>query len=428
MLSLFLLLAFSVQADEFDYNSAWRDVLDVEVSDVDIPSSDDVFQSPILPGTIFDDSSGISVMSLFPEDISSSLASYKLDYYLFSQKLTSQSSAGKSDPFDWSSLSSPAYSIVVPELTVPEAIIDMTITQSSTYDGFLINQGDTVDVNISGLKYELYLEAYSSADDEVPTVTEYKPARGEYGGGRVYGVDSVGVTRDLTDYISNFSSGATGLSSTRVINCEFRVNSCPFNIKELIFTAFVANVVTSYGIQSSSFNENRFWRARTGMFNGDIRILTVDTEGETVINIETNTQNIETNTKGIWDAIIDLPGAIIDGIVGLFVPSEGFWDEYYARYDLLFSENLGFLYESFHILYDFYENIMSASSTMNIVEVPYFSYDFSGTTFEFGGWEVNLVPEGMEILQDICRSISSIIMIIMIVNFGIKMYDKFLHL
>ena len=372
MLSLFLLLAFSVQADEFDYNSAWRDVLDVEVSDVDIPSSDDVFQSPILPGTIFDDNSGISVMSLFPEDISSSLASYELDFYLSSQKLTSQFSSGKLDPFNWSSLSSPAYSIIVPELTIPEVKVDMTITQSSTYDGFLINQGDTVDVNISGLQYNLYLEAYSSADDEVPTVTEYKPARGEYVlYHRIYGVDSVGVTRELTDYISNASSGATGLSSNRVLNCEFRVNSCPFNIKELIITVFKAEVVNTYGIQVSSFNENRFWRARTGMLNGDIRILTVDTEGETVINIETNTQNIETNTKGIWDAIIDLPGTIIDGIVGLFVPSEGFWDEYYAKYDLLFFENLGFLYESFHILYDFYENIMAASSTMNIVEVPY---------------------------------------------------------
>lgn len=431
MLSLFLLLVFSVLADEFDYNSAWRDVLDVVIPEVDAPDAEEVFPEPYLPGTIFDDNSGISVMSLFPEDISSSLASYKLDYYLYFQKLTSQSSSGKSDPFDWSSLSSPAYSIVVPELQIPNAKVDMTITQSSTYDGFLINQGDTVDVNISGIQYNLYLEAYSSADDEVPTVTEYYPARGSYTllTSKIYGVDSVGVTRELTDYISDASSSVTGaLSSMRTLNCKFRVNSCPFNIKELIITVFNSEVINTYGIALSSFNENRFWRARTGMRNGDIRILTVDTEGETVINIETNTQNIETNTKGIWDSIVSLPGAIMDGIIGLFVPDDGFWDEYYAKYDLLLSENLGFLYESFHLLYELFETVMSGSSSMNTVEVPYFSYDFSGTTFEFGGWEVNLVPEGMEILQDICRSISSIIMIIMIINFGMKMYDKILHL
>lgn len=433
MLSLFSFLVFSVAADEFDYNTAWQGVLDVVIPEVDAPDPEEVFPEPYLPGTLLGDDE-FSLMSLYPENITDKLASYTLTYKINNSILTVQNSSSKTRPFSWSSLGSTSYTAAIQNSVIPVGRVPIIINQSDDLEGFLISEGDTYDVIVDGLIYNLYMEAYSSASDETPTVTEYEPIIREksYITFAISGVDASGVTRDLSSYVDKNTCGVHKGTSYNVLFTNFRLKQVPYNITSLTFYVYTENLQAGWGVPISALtpptSNLRYFRSRSGFENGDIRIVPVDTSGEGITNIENNTINIENNTKGIWDSIVGLPGAIMDGIIGLFVPDEGFWDEYYAKYDLLLSENLGFLYESFHLLYELYENVMSSASSMNTVEVPYFSYDFSGTTFEFGGWEVNLVPEGMEILQDICRSISSIIMIIMIVNFGIRMYDKILHL
>lgn len=47
--------------------------------------------------------------------------------------------------------------------------------------------------------------------------------------------------------------------------------------------------------------------------------------------------------KGIWQAVLNLPKMILDGLVGLFVPSEGFFSSYFDELLIWFEERLGIL-------------------------------------------------------------------------------------
>lgn len=433
MLSLFLLLAFSVQADEFDYNTAWQDVLDITVPKVeDLPEPDLTPSDPALPGTIFDEDSGASAWVLFPEDVTSGLVTYNLAYYVKDQLITSYTKSGDNS-FNWSSISSPAYSFRMPdedEYASPPAKVTFTVTQGSDFIGYLMSTGDTYDVEISGLRFNFYNEVYSSSDDEVPTEKEYTLPNGSYSNlYSVTGIDASGVERDIAEYVDNVNVTVAGMgTSTKVLNITFRVKSIPWNITSFSVTPIRLDM-GDWGIPHTKFHgtaaDLNFWRIRSGFRNGNVSFTWVNTEQVAIDSIEKNTSDTATNTKGIWDVLVNLPGNILDGLMGLFVPDDNFYIENQQRFEDLFRSRLGFIYQSVDILMDIWNRIKAVTGEDDTIQVPYLSYTFNdGTVFEFGGWEVDLIPDGLEILQAISRSITTMILGIWMLNYGINYFDK----
>ena len=124
----------------------------------------------------------------------------------------------------------------------------------------------------------------------------------------------------------------------------------------------------------------------------------------------------------IWEAISGLPKKIVDGIkdalIGLFVPSEADMTAMKDKWEQLLSDRFGAVYESADIISD-WAGAFTYTSTKTTVTFPTVSLNLAGTTFVFGGWEVDVVPDQFEGIIDTLKLIVNIACTYLFVN-GMK--------
>ena len=112
----------------------------------------------------------------------------------------------------------------------------------------------------------------------------------------------------------------------------------------------------------------------------------------------------------IIDAIGGIAQAILDGIVGLFVPSEEDMMAYAERWDELLSSRFGAVYESSTLVADCMSVLLNVGDmTLTTLNVPEVTVDLAGTSWVFGGWSVDPVPDGFEFLADVSKEASRLI-------------------
>ena len=101
----------------------------------------------------------------------------------------------------------------------------------------------------------------------------------------------------------------------------------------------------------------------------------------------------------VGNLLTDLPQAIrisfSDAFTDTFVPSEEYMSDYKLRLEALLSEKLGALYQCVDLVRSYFQNFGNIKAS-KALEFPHVSVPFIGTTFEFGGWSVPLVPAGFE--------------------------------
>lgn len=117
---------------------------------------------------------------------------------------------------------------------------------------------------------------------------------------------------------------------------------------------------------------------------------------ETFTSIKTNTQSLVTDVKNAPSLIA---GNIKDGVSSLFLPDEEFFSDYQKKYTDLFKTHLGAVYESIDIVTDltgcfFVQTFATRNS--DILYMPELRIDIVGSEFVFGGYEVDMLPEGLE--------------------------------
>lgn len=93
-------------------------------------------------------------------------------------------------------------------------------------------------------------------------------------------------------------------------------------------------------------------------------------------------ENTETN-KNIFQKIIELPGKIVelflDMLKGLFIPHEGFFNEWLDDLNDYFSEAFGILYYPTDLLIDFLNRVSTLNDTGTaIINIPAFKLNFMG--------------------------------------------------
>lgn len=96
--------------------------------------------------------------------------------------------------------------------------------------------------------------------------------------------------------------------------------------------------------------------------------------------------------QNLYNGIIAIPKSIIDGLLdglsGLFVPSEEDVTVMKDKYDTLLQDRLGFIYEGFSLTASSYETIKTGMEN-----VESYSFTFPGISFPYKGEIVVLVPE-----------------------------------
>lgn len=130
----------------------------------------------------------------------------------------------------------------------------------------------------------------------------------------------------------------------------------------------------------------------------------------------------------IYNAIVSLPGniasVIIEGLKGLFIPSEEDITGIKSQYESLFSERLGFIYQGFQWVVDF------ASTILNTLQnVTSYSFDFPGVSVPLNGTIYQIIPATkvsldngvMDVLRPVLGTIVSFVCIVSFVNMAYDM-------
>ena len=147
--------------------------------------------------------------------------------------------------------------------------------------------------------------------------------------------------------------------------------------------------------------------------------------------------------KNVFNSITNLPARIanaigglftnlgnmlLDGIKGLFIPSEQDIIDIKAEFEEILEDRFGAVYESSKIVNDFANSLNSSASTSLIpsgdgsvsnygsVSFPEVTVNLAGTPFSFGGWNVQLKYSGFEALYDALRLITNICATFMVIN------------
>lgn len=154
----------------------------------------------------------------------------------------------------------------------------------------------------------------------------------------------------------------------------------------------------------------------------------------TITSVGIETTDADENYSGIigWikkvvNGITNLPTLIINGIKGLFVPTQDRFVEIRNNFEDLLELRFGAVYDSAQIIDDFANAFKSNSETALVpdagdgfgnqgVSFPSVTVNLAGTDFSFGGWNVDLKYPGFEALYDALAMITNILATFYVVN------------
>ncbi len=125
----------------------------------------------------------------------------------------------------------------------------------------------------------------------------------------------------------------------------------------------------------------------------------------------------------IWDAITSLPDQIGQTMEDLFVPSEEKIQEVTEKADQLAEENLGGVAQAGAAVVAIAE-AFTVQETKDTIIFPSITLEFSGVPWTFGGWEVDVVPDGFEFLVETLALVIDIVATTAFVNGMRSRWDR----
>ncbi|MBQ8239826.1 MAG: hypothetical protein IJZ38_03150 [Bacteroides sp.] len=133
---------------------------------------------------------------------------------------------------------------------------------------------------------------------------------------------------------------------------------------------------------------------------------------------------------GVQDSIDALPdkivGGITDGLKGLFVPTEEEMADIKDKWSELLSDRFGAVYDSVAIVDEFAQSFQD-QGVQETITFPSVSIPLAGTNFVFGGWEVDVVPDGFGFLIETVKKVISVVCTFLFVNGMKTRYEKILE-
>lgn len=309
------------------------------------------------------------------------------------------------------------------------------ITASQTFNAVMETIGTTSAIGETGDSLSFYISNLFMMydvriwDNNFSTYEDYTYYfNGEYTSLFVYYKDISGIYSRYEVKDLKYTTASNGRFSVM-----FNTNILPYDIYgiklELKFNAADSfDIPANYFKASDNDGSERFDYTPSltaGNKNGILDISEIDTTTGFLDGILTGVRNI-------WDAIVNLPSNIVNGLgnilKSLFVPSEEELSNWMNTFDSFFADHFGFVYqgasvvvETFQVLYD------SANDVSDTITIPEFTYNFDGAEFNFGGYVVDVIPEGFESVVDVLKFIVNIVMSLAFLNVSLKYFDKFMH-
>lgn len=117
----------------------------------------------------------------------------------------------------------------------------------------------------------------------------------------------------------------------------------------------------------------------------------------------------------LLDGINALPDKIAEALKAVIVPSDSAVQNMGQQSEELAQDRFGGAYEGALIIDEFASQLRPQQATQ-ILTVPVVNLDILGVPFPLGGWEVDLVPDGSELIVETCKILIDIVATLAFVN------------
>jgi hypothetical protein len=110
-------------------------------------------------------------------------------------------------------------------------------------------------------------------------------------------------------------------------------------------------------------------------------------------------QPLALTVSNILDVVTGIPEALLNGIQRLFIPDAESMAAQRDKWTGLLSDRFGAVYDSVALI----DNIAGAftlGATQTQIRFPLITIPFGDVNWEFGGWMVDVVPDGFQVLVD----------------------------
>lgn len=148
---------------------------------------------------------------------------------------------------------------------------------------------------------------------------------------------------------------------------------------------------------------------------------------EIVESVNQSTDKIVNSVDSVGDKISDkledTKNGILDGIKDFFIPSDVAFNDLSERWTNLLKKRFGALYEVTDLIFEYAEKVKYAGEKKTI-DFPEVTVHFGDTPFVFGGYEVKIVPDGIEFLIITLKLIISVVCTLLFLNALKKRYDR----
>lgn len=125
--------------------------------------------------------------------------------------------------------------------------------------------------------------------------------------------------------------------------------------------------------------------------------------------------------RSILDTLIELPNTIWvkveEGLTNLFVPNEQTISNMQQEWNSLLADRFGALYQVIDLVTEFADAFQD--SEQDTITLPAVTVPVGADGWTFGGWEIQVVPDGMNVLFTTLKTLVSIVATFLFVN-GLK--------
>lgn len=133
------------------------------------------------------------------------------------------------------------------------------------------------------------------------------------------------------------------------------------------------------------------------------------------------TSKIQETTTEIKEELVELPnkmwGVFEDGLTSLIVPDEDAMTSQQDKWNQLLADRFGALYQVGDLVTDYAAAFVE--SEQDTIDIPTVEIPLGEVDFTFGGWTVQVVPDGFQVVIDALKLIVSIACTFLFVN-GLK--------
>ena len=236
-------------------------------------------------------------------------------------------------------------------------------------------------------------------------------------------------TFSQTENVSSTSTFFGDTATDKVTNLVVELPAVDFDVYRIsVYYEYVGDVSVGYSHKTGWTIHDDTVDRYLGFYRAvyDVELTELSEYGGLLGSIIAWLQSIRDGIVGMWDSIKEIPAALVElpskiwefisnGLQSLFIPDEQTMIDIKDDWDTLLADRFGAVYEAGTLISEWAGNF-TVQAEKSTVEMPEVTLNLAGADFSFGGYEVDLIPDGFVFLVSILKGLLDIVCTLLFVN------------